>query len=133
MKFSDPRVQRLLDLVRADWTDPFPGLYCVKRGGECDQLPAVYVFVRSEVDDDVMYVGQTKELRRRLYAHENNPRMASKDWSFVHYVSPVTSETARLSVETALIALLKPPLNKAVSIVRSKERGWRPLNIRTRV
>lgn len=77
------------------------------------EIGAVYgLFRRNPYRPDVfdcLYVGETDNLRRRLYEHYNNPPIAGATHFFVE-ISPI--ERQRKQREKQLIAEFNPPGNR---------------------
>lgn len=85
---------------------------------------AVYFLISG--DGDLLYIGQSGNLRSRLQAHRRDKKKAGA--AVVHYVE-VEDKQERLALEAAYIAFLLPKLNAAIllRIARGKlsEIRWR--------
>lgn len=87
-----------------------------------NRVPAVAgVYALTNVYDQIAYVGESQDLRRRMLDHLNNPRMTrSTDSTLVHsFCFIVCDENEIKRKEQALLTAYKfhtgllPPLNRA--------------------
>lgn len=78
-------------------------------------IPTVYILTDA-TGTVPFYVGQSNMLRRRLLAHNQDPKKIEAGWDgTVRYLVPgVESTDLRLEIETHLILCLRPELNKGV-------------------
>ncbi len=84
--------------------------------GDVD-LPGVYLLIRNNVCE---YVGQGVSIKKRLYRHPHYKKGEHEVVSLIYYKIG-TGDSRRDRAETALIALINPPLNK-VKTVKGKRR-----------
>jgi hypothetical protein len=74
------------------------------------------------VDECVVYVGQTSNLRARLKQHRS--KLLSKYTTWVVKWQPEPDESRRLQLETCYIMVYLPNQNKAVNIGIANPRVW---------
>lgn len=132
-RLSQHKVRRLIEALAEDWCDCLTELEEIPRcGGVKPELGTVYIL--SNADREVLYVGQTKNLQKRLRQHECKPRIHLLDWDRVFYFHPGIGHVhRRLIVETVLIATCCPPGNLAILLKLTKSRTWTPIRFpRTR-
>lgn len=80
-----------------------------------EDVSAVYIFVRryqkeGEYYQEVLYVGETGELKTRLANHEKWPEVKKRGCTAIS-VMLVSGEKERKDIETDLIKAKKPPCN----------------------
>lgn len=87
-------------------------------------IPTIYFL--TDMDRNIQYIGQTKQLGLRLAQHRSNPKMQKRiDWKRTFYVAPAINEKSRrLRFEAALIALCNPPGNKVILLRKCKNGIW---------
>lgn len=67
------------------------------------------VYLLYNIKDELIYVGQTNNLRTRLSSHCKNE---NKEWTYAHII-PIPHKEHRLFTEAILIRYLNPINNKA--------------------
>jgi excinuclease UvrABC nuclease subunit len=102
----------LFDPKRWTCVDHFPERH------EGPEMPGVYMLWR---DDELLYIGQSANLRQRLAHHHRNRRWYTR----VEFIE-VADETARLEFERQLIDYFKP-LNNTVHTGRYRPKSERRL------
>ena len=122
--------KRLVYLMASDWAACSTSLETCRRGivpgQELPQIPTVYVITRRDANDtdQILYVGQTVNLRNRARQHEANARICASQWDRLSFFVPgIDSKTARLAIEGAMILLLRPPLNQAILLKLTAHEG----------
>lgn len=116
---ADIKRVKLLDFLTEVWA-PGSRIERTPLGATLPSIPTVYLLVRH---GDVVYAGQTVNLRRRLLQHDRNPRMQKLLYDSVWYFMPeIPCKHARLQIETVLNAGLNPIGHKATMLVQNRFR-----------
>lgn len=118
MKITDTRALRLFDVLLQDWLPAGNGLMRAHMSSVFPHTPTLYILTR---DEEIVYVGQTGDLKIRLAQHACSPRMALLRWDTAHWLSPgVPGPADRLQFEAMLICALLPEANRAIMLVKNK-------------
>lgn len=80
-----------------------------------DPVPAVYLLYKN---DDLIYIGQSSNLRARLADHARTKGHDKFEW----YHEP--DLVSRIKTESVLILALSPTLNRALNLGLDKGRVW---------
>ena len=97
-----------------------------------NQFKGYYLYIISDKQDNVVYVGETSNYYNRLYHHlsgyvnSTKELFASGEWSKIKYLDVghiVANEAELRALENELIELYQPKLNKAKNIIRDIDRG----------
>lgn len=80
--------------------------------------PFSTVYILRNAGDEIVYVGQTMNLRQRMFQHSKNPKICRLAPAKVEFIEPaVLCQAHRLAIETALIACIVPLGNRAIMLV----------------
>jgi len=124
MKYTSNKFQEIVELIFARLMGLDPKLQEAHEVIEATEMPGIYFLVDGETNE-ILYIGQSRNVKMRLYQHQANARMRSKldgRWTKTLYSTHIPSEYIRLQYEGALILLVKPPVNQTVC-VRSRLHG----------
>lgn len=102
----------LADLPTTDDFEPEAAL------AERAATPGLYLLFAD--GPEPVYVGQSRNIRVRLATHRREGKKVFHTARFY----PVGSEQSRLILETVLIALLRPPLNRGLMLGIADGRLW---------
>lgn len=110
------RTQRTMDAVRfvAAWADQMPELQrqALNHYQPLPNLPTVYLLLRG---DEVVYVGQTQDLRTRMRQHNMSAKTQLLEPDGIAWFAPgISSSHMRLLVEAILVCCLCPVGNSAL-------------------
>lgn len=119
MRLDSPAALRLLDVLATEW---LPVGNCIESKDLSSPLPhrpTVYLLSR---EGDIVYVGQTQDLKVRMAQHNSNPRMVAVGWDTINWFDPGIDDLAtRLQIEGILICAFLPVKNKAIMLVKNKK------------
>lgn len=131
MKIHSPKLKAMLDELCAVWMQVDPQLGGCSEVDELPQMGTIY-FLCNE-DDEILYIGQTKNLLIRACQHRSSEKMRKKapDWVKTWYIqTPLGNESTRLKYEAILILLVSPPINQALMLKKNKAMQWRAIRWR---
>jgi hypothetical protein len=84
------------------------------------------VYLLLDEKHNIVRVGQTCNLRRRLAQLVNNPKVQRLNWtSFAYFAPQIKHVHKRLQVETCLAAVCCPPGNTLIALRRKADTTWR--------
>jgi len=86
----------------------------------------VYIFCAP--NGDVLYVGQSGDLRTRINTHKRTRPWAKSDGIIVT-VYPLRDAETRLILEAVTILRLRPRHNKVIQLVMTRDRKFREVRI----
>ena len=124
MKITELRFKELIEYLSVFWSNTEDKLMKWERGRTLPMIPTVYLLVDEK--DNIVYVGQTSCLRRRIAQHVSSPRKEKLSWAAVYCFSPqVMSQHRRLQLETVIAALAVPKGNSLIALRRTRYNNWR--------
>ena len=113
-KITAHHMQNLIECMALDFFNQDPELRSARRGQ--DLLPPTpTVYLLTDPDRRILYVGQSSSLIKRSQAHERTPRISALGHTTYNWFEPgLESLSARLALELILIAAARPVGNQAV-------------------
>lgn len=87
-------------------------------------IGTVYLLLNDK--GDILRVGQTNNLRRRMAQLVNNPKVQRLNWTSVGFFAPqIKNIHKRLQVETCLATICCPKGNGLIALRRKADGTWR--------
>lgn len=121
MRLDSPAALRLLDVLATEWT---PTGNCIESKDLSSSLPhrpTVYLLTRGGAGGEIVYTGQTQDLKVRMAQHASNPRMVTVGYDTINWFDPgIPDLSTRLQIETMLISAFLPMKNKAIFLILTK-------------
>jgi len=125
MKVTDRRFRVLFEVLATYWANCDPELAVAGLDEELPEIATVYIL--SNKEDEILYIGQTKHLNIRMAQHTSNAKIlrAMGDWDRVYWMQPgVRHAGKRLQIEAALAIPCVPVANKAFMLRKNKQKTW---------
>ncbi len=123
LKTTTLRWKLAVEYLALYWGNCQEALDVYERGRTLPSVPTVYCLVNDK--DQIVYVGQTGCLRRRIAQHVSDPKKERLRWSTVQCFSPqIVNLHSRLQIEAVLIALSVPRGNQVIALRRKADSQW---------
>ena len=118
MKIDEQKALGLIDLILQHWLPAGHGIMHTCRSMALPHTATIYLLV---FDSEIVYIGQTGDLKVRTAQHNANPRMAGTAWDTIYWFQPgIPDQSTRLQLEAMLICGCLPIRNRALMLVKNK-------------